>query len=35
MLAARTVEHSRDEILDLIATYCRRVNRDETEVSRG
>jgi len=35
MLAARTVELSRDEILDLIASYCQRVNRDTTEVIRG
>jgi len=35
MLAAKTVELSRDEILDLIGAYCRRVNRDATGVIRG
>ena len=35
MLAAKTVELSRDEILELIGTYCQRVNRDATGVIRG
>ncbi len=35
MLAAKTVELSRDEVLELIGTYCRRVNRETTGVIRG
>ncbi len=35
MLAARTVELSRDEILDLIAIYCQRVDRDPADVMRS
>lgn len=35
MLAAKTVELSRQEILDLIAAYCKRVNRDPADVIRS
>lgn len=35
MLAARTVELSREGILDLIRTYCERVGRDPIDVIRS
>ena len=35
MLAAKTIELSRDEILGLIEAYCDRVSRDSAEAIRS